>query len=44
MVVTHLVTHQTFSQNNIIFFSLLRFSLIKTRSPPPRGLVEIQSH
>ena len=39
MVVTHLVTRQTFSENNIIFFSLLRFSLIKNFGAGPAALL-----
>ena len=44
MVVTHLVTRFAFSQNNINYFSLLRFSLIKVAARGRRSLIENQSH
>ena len=39
MVVTHLVTRTTFSQNKIKYFSLLRFSLIKDFGPAPAAIL-----
>ncbi len=40
MVVTHLVTRFAFSQNNINYFSLLRFSLINVGAGAPAAYWE----